>query len=63
MLAELEFICPLSGLFTKFTAAFQKNEQNHALHAGLKNLLLTVLARLLKSDVLMSADEISFCLL
>ena len=49
----------VSELFTKFIAAFQKNEPLvHVLHAGLKDLLLTVLARLLKPDILMSAYEL-----
>jgi hypothetical protein len=50
----------VSELFTKVIAAFQKHEPLvHALHAELKDLLLTVLARLLESDILMSTDEVS----
>ena len=35
----------------------------HALYADLENLLLTVLSRILKLDILISADEIFTCLL
>ena len=60
MLGELEFSYSLSELFTKLTAAFQKSEPLvHSLHADLQNLLLTVLVRPLKLNILMSLGEIS----
>ena len=64
MLAELEFVHSSFELLTKLTAESQKKEPfMRTLHAKLKNLLLTLLARRLKTNILMSADEICTTLL
>ena len=62
--AELKFVYSSSELFTKFTAAFSEERTPFVrCPCTAENFLLTVLAKLLKPDIIMFAEEISTRLL
>ena len=57
VLAELKFVYSLSELLQNSQQHFRKTNPLCTLHAKLKNFLLTVLARLVKPDILMSLER------